>query len=181
MPDLGLTPRFYNTPLQGYASFYAKWFDNTLLSDPRLRFYKQYGGLKVFDLDTFDLLDAANYDRAAFGLTNVTNPCWTGGFTSSTPGTVCSSPNTYLFWDSVHPTAVAGAETANCAYETLTGSLSGYCSLRVPLTAAFALDPPTAVPETSTWAMMLLGFAGLGFVGYRQTRRAKLPGGVKSQ
>jgi hypothetical protein len=30
------------------------------------------------------------------------------------------------------------------------------------------------VPEPSTWAMMLLGFAGLGFVGYRQTtRRAK--------
>jgi hypothetical protein len=30
-----------------------------------------------------------------------------------------------------------------------------------------------AVPEPSTWAMLLLGFAGLGFVGYRQTRRAK--------
>jgi hypothetical protein len=30
-----------------------------------------------------------------------------------------------------------------------------------------------AVPETSTWAMMLIGFAGLGLVGYRQTRRAK--------
>ena len=29
------------------------------------------------------------------------------------------------------------------------------------------------VPEPSTWAMMLLGFAGLGFVGYRRTRRAK--------
>jgi hypothetical protein len=29
------------------------------------------------------------------------------------------------------------------------------------------------VPEPSTWAMMLLGFAGLAFVGYRQTRRAK--------
>ena len=28
-----------------------------------------------------------------------------------------------------------------------------------------------AVPEPSTWAMMLLGFAGLGFAGYRQTRR----------
>jgi len=27
----------------------------------------------------------------------------------------------------------------------------------------------TAVPEPSTWAMMLLGFAGLGFVGYRRT------------
>jgi hypothetical protein len=29
------------------------------------------------------------------------------------------------------------------------------------------------VPEPSTWAMSLLGFAGLGFVGYRRTRRAK--------
>jgi hypothetical protein len=28
-----------------------------------------------------------------------------------------------------------------------------------------------AVPETSTWAMMLAGFAGLGFAGYRSTRR----------
>ena len=28
-----------------------------------------------------------------------------------------------------------------------------------------------AVPEPSTWAMMLLGFAGLGFAGYRSARR----------
>jgi hypothetical protein len=28
------------------------------------------------------------------------------------------------------------------------------------------------VPEPSTWAMMLLGFAGLGFAGYRASRRA---------
>jgi hypothetical protein len=27
------------------------------------------------------------------------------------------------------------------------------------------------VPEPSTWAMMLLGFAGLGFAGYRTSRR----------
>jgi hypothetical protein len=29
----------------------------------------------------------------------------------------------------------------------------------------------TGVPETSTWAMMLIGFAGLGFAGYKQARR----------
>jgi PEP-CTERM motif len=28
------------------------------------------------------------------------------------------------------------------------------------------------VPEASTWAMMLIGFAGLGLAGYRRTRRA---------
>jgi hypothetical protein len=31
---------------------------------------------------------------------------------------------------------------------------------------------PSAVPEPSTWAMMLLGFAGLGFTGYRRAQKA---------
>ena len=31
-----------------------------------------------------------------------------------------------------------------------------------------------AVPEPSTWAMMLLGFAGLGFMAYRRKNRAAL-------
>jgi probable HAF family extracellular repeat protein len=34
--------------------------------------------------------------------------------------------------------------------------------------------PPPPVPEPSTWAMMLLGFAGLGFAGYRRGRSAAL-------
>jgi hypothetical protein len=28
-------------------------------------------------------------------------------------------------------------------------------------------------PEPSTWAMMLLGFAGLGYVGYRRAREQR--------
>ena len=34
------------------------------------------------------------------------------------------------------------------------------------------LQMTTAVPEPSTWAMMMLGFAGIGFVAYR--RKSKL-------
>ncbi len=30
----------------------------------------------------------------------------------------------------------------------------------------------TGVPEPSTWAMMLIGFAGLGFAGYRASRKS---------
>ena len=41
-----------------------------------------------------------------------------------------------------------------------------------PFNAAFSLNG-TLVPEPSTWAMMLLGFAGLGFAGYRQARKAR--------
>ena len=32
----------------------------------------------------------------------------------------------------------------------------------------------TAVPEVSTWAMMLSGFASLGFVGFRRNNRARV-------
>jgi PEP-CTERM motif len=30
---------------------------------------------------------------------------------------------------------------------------------------------PSPVPEPSTWAMMLLGFAGLGYAGYLRSQR----------
>jgi hypothetical protein len=35
----------------------------------------------------------------------------------------------------------------------------------------------SAVPEPSTWAMMLIGFAGLGFVAYRRKSKAALMAG----
>ena len=38
-------------------------------------------------------------------------------------------------------------------------------------------DPPggvAAVPESSTWAMLLLGFAGLGYAGFRRSRGSLL-------
>jgi hypothetical protein len=37
----------------------------------------------------------------------------------------------------------------------------------------FTLVVGTAVPEPSTWAMMLLGFAGLGFMGYQSAGRRR--------
>jgi hypothetical protein len=39
-----------------------------------------------------------------------------------------------------------------------------------PFNAAFSLRG-SPVPEPSTWAMMLLGFAGLSFAGYRRARK----------
>ena len=39
--------------------------------------------------------------------------------------------------------------------------------------AIFETSSPSPIPEPSTWAMMLLGFAGLGFAGYRKARSAR--------
>jgi hypothetical protein len=47
----------------------------------------------------------------------------------------------------------------------------------VAVTGTFAVSTPqvsssaVSTPESSTWAMLLLGFAGLGFAGYRKARR----------
>jgi hypothetical protein len=64
-------------------------------------------------------------------------------------------------------------------YDTLAIDIATY--LR-PITAG-SLDPiltsdtpppVTAVPEPSTWAMLLLGFAGIGFMAYRRKSKPAL-------
>jgi hypothetical protein len=42
------------------------------------------------------------------------------------------------------------------------------------LVYAQAAPPPLNTPEPSTWAMMVLGFAGMGFVAYRKAKRTSL-------
>jgi phospholipase/lecithinase/hemolysin len=150
VPNLGLIPRFDGTALQSLASGLAESFNVSVLEGLAPL---EGDGLKVFTLDTYDLLGEIKADPSGFGFTNVSGPCWTGNFTDPSSGTLCSpdasDQNKFLFWDEVHPTAA--------------GHL---------LAAEFAVDALTAVPEASTWAMMLLGFAGLGFAGYRRSRHA---------
>jgi phospholipase/lecithinase/hemolysin len=147
VPNLGLTPRFDGSGLQSLASGLAESFNAAVLKG-----LTQLDGLKVFTLDTYDLLGEIKADPSEFGFTNVSDPCWTGSFTDPNSGTLCSTDpsdqNKYLFWDEVHPTAA--------------GHL---------LTAEFALGALNAVPEPSTWTMMLVGFAALGFAGYRRSRQ----------
>jgi outer membrane lipase/esterase len=54
-------------------------------------------------------------------------------------------PATAEFWDGIHPTAFAHSEIAE----------------------SFLVESG-AVPEASTWAMLVLGFAGIGLVAYRR-------------
>jgi phospholipase/lecithinase/hemolysin len=148
VPNLGLTPRFDGTALQGDASDLAASFNAAVLKG--LAGLKS-DGLKVFTLDTYDLLGEIKKNPSGFGFMNVTDPCWTGSFTDPSSGMVCSPDpsdwNRFLFWDEVHPTAA--------------GHL---------LAAEFAVDALATVPEVSTWAMMGIGFVGLGFAGWCRSR-----------
>ncbi len=62
--------------------------------------------------------------------------------------------------------AVAQENFKSCSFD---GTL-GFCGIAFIPNANIAFAPGTPAPEPSTWAMMLLGFAGLGWVGYRRTR-----------
>jgi hypothetical protein len=72
-------------------------------------------------------------------------------------------------------TAVVGSFTPFGDYEAAgnyfveVAGTSGLGSLKLAIDGNVTT---LAVPEPSTWAMMLLGFAGLGLVSYRSTRRA---------
>jgi hypothetical protein len=99
-------------------------------------------------------IDAKTYDLTALDLYARTGefPC--------NPGMTCS----YSFL-SLSPTS-----------ETQGG---GGCSLSdgLPLCTRFSFGQaiafvPTAIPEPSTWAMMLLGFAGLGFAGWHARQKS---------
>jgi hypothetical protein len=43
---------------------------------------------------------------------------------------------------------------------------------------AFSLTGVAAVPDPSTWAMMLVGVAGLGFMGFRHSHK-RAPSGPR--
>jgi phospholipase/lecithinase/hemolysin len=100
-------------------------------------------GLKVYNLDTYDLLGDIVSNPSSFHFGNVTDAC----VSTACVGGTFDQQNEYLFWDGVHPTAEGHMVTANFAIAALGG-----------------------VPEPSTWAMMLIGFAGLGFAGYLKRR-----------
>ena len=161
VPNLGLTPRFDGTALQSLASRLAASFNAAVIDGLSPL---EGDGLRVFTLDTYDLLDEIKADPSKFGFSNVSDPCWTGGFTDPNSGSLCSpnldDQNQFLFWDEVHPTEAGHLLAAEFAVQAL------------------------AAPEISTWAMMLVGFAGLGLYAVRYSRKGTvtvLAKGCRSQ
>jgi PEP-CTERM motif len=123
------------------------------------------------DAATFDLTVSA--DTAVSATIAVTNRF------QFTPGTLrlfSGSPFSGTLLDSAALTFGGSAYTASFTDPLGPGiyyaEITGRVNARL-LGVGGTVTTTTAIPEPSTWAMMLLGFAGLGYAGFRKARSVR--------
>jgi phospholipase/lecithinase/hemolysin len=107
VPNLGATPdaKAAGAAAAAAATALTQVYDTALTLG--LQALEQADGISVTIVDSYSLLDAAIADPAAYGFTDVTDPCYVGAYTGG--GTACTDPNNHLFWDGLHPTAAGHA------------------------------------------------------------------------
>ena len=109
-------------------------------------------GTSVHGFDLYDFNANVLANAGSFGFTNTTDRCFT-----NTPLSAATAPQSpcgvdganiggFVYWDEIHPTA--------------------------NVQALWAQGMADAVPEPSTWTMLLIGLAGMGFAGYASSRKA---------
>jgi hypothetical protein len=123
------------------------------------------GGQKLFTFDPSDVLAAVNASA---------NPSqYYGNPNSAFAGQDGGEPFIFLNFFDTNGTfsKVSFSENGGGGYESDNHTVGHYLTMGhgtlIPLTGSVT----AAVPELSTWAMMLLGFGGLGFAGYRRSRK----------
>ena len=97
VPPLGLTPRLNGSPSASLTATAGSALFNSYLATgiAVLKDFYWFRHLKVYQLDTFRLLNSIAAAPAAFSLTNANAPA---------QGQFLVDPDTYLFWDDLHPT-----------------------------------------------------------------------------
>jgi phospholipase/lecithinase/hemolysin len=110
VPPLGLIPRLNGSPtIASSASEGAALFNSYLKTGVSvLKDFYWFRHLKVYQLDTFRLLDSIVAAPSAYSLNNVN---------AAAQGQLLVDPDTYLFWDDIHPTTrghniLAGSATS---------------------------------------------------------------------
>ena len=117
VPDLGLTPLLTgNGAAPGNANAVAATQlsvgYNQNLTAQFTTFAPSWQGLNIKTFDSFTFLRTMTANPAANGYTNVTQACFLPPSTSLPSGFLCSTPGSYLYWDTFHPTAFTGGKIA---------------------------------------------------------------------
>jgi phospholipase/lecithinase/hemolysin len=118
VPDLGKTPAEAGDAAT--ASKLSALYDSDLQSALQGLVAKDH--LSIHLVDAYSLIDEAVADPSKYGLKNVTTPVWTGNYENPFSGhlnAVGSAQNSYLFFDTLHPTATGHLAVAHDAFASL--------------------------------------------------------------
>ena len=132
LPDLSSLPFAQSMSPQERAGLQALSIGFNNLLGAQLNGLSTLPGMDMKPFDTFVFWNAVLANPGAFGFSNATAPCLAG-----TPPSVsvCADPSSYVFWDTVHPTAAAHAVLGD------------------------QLAEAAAVPEPATMTLVGLGMA----------------------
>ena len=135
MGALDTTPEFQSSPLNGAIAAASQQF-RTDLTGTILPLEVAYG-VEIAPVDLYGLSGQIQSNPAAFVLTNATDSARDIG----------ANPDTYFYWDELHPTTKGHSLIAEAALESID--------------ATFA---PQGVPEPATASLAAVGFLLLAAV-----------------
>lgn len=124
LPDLGITPHATTSGTGADLTARTVAYNNTLAAGLGLI----SGAPNIMELDLFAIMTGMAANPGLYGFSNTTDVCYDGGALGG--GNVCADPDQYLFWDSIHPTAVGHAVLGDIALSVVS---------EVPLPAAMPL------------------------------------------
>lgn len=112
LPDLGQLPATRNSPISNSLSVLTNLHNLSLSKSIQHLKHQANSELKIIEFDVYSLYKEVKNNPAKFGLNNVDDSCITNS-------SVCCNPESFLFWDGIHPTGVAHQILGKRAYEQL--------------------------------------------------------------
>ncbi len=109
LPDLGAAPAYNGSAATASAGSYAAFTYNTALAAGMGKVAGAAPGVNIVQADVSSAFKVVLANPSAFGFTNVTQQCIQSAACVFGPA---ATQNSYLFWDSVHPTQAGHAVLA---------------------------------------------------------------------
>jgi outer membrane lipase/esterase len=116
IPNLGVVPSVtrFGPAFAGLATALSQQFNAALDS-----MLATITGTNIIVFDTYSFLNDVVAHPGNYGLTNATQPCYSGYVEPDPNGTVCAEPDKYAFWDVEHPTTRFHAILADELYTSV--------------------------------------------------------------
>jgi uncharacterized protein (TIGR03437 family) len=115
LPPLGEVPESINTSNRTALDASSVAYNQAMTSGIA-QLKTAHPGITIITLDAYSMFLASTQNPSLFGYTNVTSPA---------QGLTGVNPNTYLFWDTLHPTTVGHSYVAKSAYSALEYTFGG--------------------------------------------------------